>query len=192
MAISRLSTYSVKNNLKKYNFLKDSSIPPVYSGQSVSGGTGYTNESNQWSNTYDSSIAKSSSTFEWSCSNQGTYYGGNQSGSLGGTAGFGYTLNSGNPIPPGTYSYSGTHYLYWDAGGDSHDGMPLWVTTSSKKELIVMTKRLPDAKNTQITKSGTFTLYTTDVVRLVWHVYDGSSATAMGGRVYDFVVNKIA
>lgn len=167
------------------------SVTPTYTGQTVTGGSGYTNESAQWTNSGDSSITTSGS-FQWTCSNQGDYYGGNQTIAAGGTAGFGYTLNNGNPLPAGTYSYSGSHYLYWDSGGDSHDGMPLWAVTPTAKSLIVNTVRPPDAKNTQITKTGTFTLSSPQTVRLVWNVYDGSSATSMGGRVYNFTVTKTA
>ena len=167
------------------------SVTPTYTGQTVTGGAGYTNESAQWTNSGDSSVTTTGS-FQWTCSNQGDYYGGNQSSGAGGTAGFGYTLNNGNPLAAGTYSYSGSHYLYWDGGGDSHDGMPLWAVTPTAKSLIVNTVRQPDAKNTQITKTGTFTLASPQTVRLVWNVYDGSSATAMGGRVYNFTVTKTA
>jgi len=70
--------------------------------------------------------------------------------------------------------------------------MPLWAVTSSAKSLIVNTVRPPDAVNTQLTKTGTFTVASSTPVSLYWEVYDGSSATAMGGRVYNFTVTKTA
>jgi hypothetical protein len=164
-----------------------------YVGETVTGGSaGYTNNTFPFANNSDSSLTLSNTACQWTCSDQGTYYGGQQTNVLGGTASFKIALNGGLALPSGTYSYSGSHYLFWNAGGDSHDGMPLWAVTSSAKSLIVNTVRPPDAVNTQITKTGTFTVASSTPVSLYWEVYDGSSATAMGGRVYNFTVTKTA
>ena len=165
----------------------------AYTGETVTGGAaGYINNAFPFANNADTSLTLSNTPCEWACSNQGSYYGGQQTYSLGGTASFRISLNGGLNLPAGTYSYSGTHYLFWDVGGDSHDGMPLWAVTSTEKNLIVNTVRPPDNRNAQITKTGTFTVASSTPVSLYWEIYDGSSATSMGGRVYDFTVTKTA
>ena len=161
-----------------------------YTGESVSGGSGYTNVNTVW--TDNTSSLSTTGTPSWTCSNQGSYYGGAAGYSLGGTASFKYTLNNGNPIPAGTYSYSGTQYLFWDSGGSSHDGMDCYAVGTSSKSLIVHSQNPGDPLNTQITKTGTFTVASSQVVYLNWQIYDGSSATSMGGRVYNFTVTKTA
>ncbi len=169
------------------------SVTPSYTGETVTGGSGYTNMSTYWqTNTPGNTSLATGGTPQWSCSNQGSYYGGSQSNSAGGTASFKYTLNGGNPLPAGTYSYSGLQYLSWDSGGVSHDGMYLWAVTPSEKKTIVNSISPPDSLNSQITKTGTFTLSSPSTVYLNWEIYDGSSATAMGGRVYNFTVTKTA
>ena len=166
------------------------SVTPQYTGQTVSGGSGYVNVTTVW--TDNTSSLSTTGTPSWTCSDQGTYYGGAAGFSLGGTASFKYTLNNGNPIPAGTYSYSGTQYLFWDSGGASHDGMDCYAVGTSSKSLIVHSQNPGDPMNTQITKTGTFTISSPQVVYLNWQIYDGSSATSMGGRVYNFTVTKTA
>ena len=165
------------------------SVTPLYTGQTVTGGSGYQNLNFLWA---DNTTLATSGTPSWSCSDQGTYYGGSAGFTQGGTAHFKYTLNGGNPIPAGTYSYSGVQYLYWNSGGVSHDGMDCWAVGTSSKSLIVHSQNPGDALNTQITKTGTFTISSSQVVYLSWQIYDGSSATDMGGRVYNFTVTKTA
>lgn len=165
------------------------SVTPLYTGQTVTGGSGYQNLNFLWA---DNTTLATSGTPSWTCSDQGTYYGGSAGFTQGGTAHFKYTLNGGNPIPAGTYSYSGVQYLYWNSGGVSHDGMDCWAVGTSSKSLIVHSQNPGDALNTQITKTGTFTISSPQVVYLSWQIYDGSSATDMGGRVYNFTVTKTA
>jgi hypothetical protein len=193
VAISRFKTSSVAQGLPKYQKLWDGVSVGPYIGQTVTGGNGYTNMSTTWSNpTSGNTSITTGGAPNWTCSNQGSYYGGAQSYSGGGTASFKYTLNNGNPLPAGTYSYSGTQYLFWDAGGVSHDGMYLWAVTPTEKKTIVNSVSPPDSLNTNLTKTGTFTLSSAQTVYLNWEIYDGSGATSMGGRVYNFTITKTA
>lgn len=188
MAVSRFSDSTIISGFPKYQ-----SFTRQYTGETVSGGNGYSNMSTYWSViTAGNTSLTTGGTPQWSCSNQGSYYGGSQSIGAGGTASFRYTLNGGLALPAGTYSYSGTQYLEWSSGGVSHDGMYLWAVTSTEKKTIVNSVSPPDSLNTNLTKTGTFTLSSPDTVYLNWEIYDGSSATAMGGRVYGFTVAKIA
>lgn len=164
-----------------------------YIGQTVNGGSaGYLNNTNPFNNISDSSLTLSSTPCSWTCSDQGTFYGGAQTFAGGGAASFRFSLNNGNALPAGTYSYSGTQYLFWQSGGVSHDGMYLWAVTPSQKISIVNSISPPDSLNTQITKTGSFTLSSSTTVNLWWDIYDGSTATSMGGRVYNFTITKTA
>jgi hypothetical protein len=70
--------------------------------------------------------------------------------------------------------------------------MECFAVGTSSKSLVVRSQNPGDPMNTQITKTGTFTVSSSQVVYLNWQVYDGSSATSMGGRVYNFTVTKTA
>jgi hypothetical protein len=156
--------------------------------QTYTGGDGWVSELGQpWASGDDGTITKATGQTVWSnlLTNQGTYYGGSQTTSGGGIGIMTLLLNDGKPLPAGKYRVDAVVQLEWASGGDSHDGMYMWaVSGSGSKERILQAVRPPDQSNTELTKSGQFTIGSDTTVTLWIQIADGSSASAMGGRVY--------
>jgi hypothetical protein len=162
--------------------------------QVYNGGDGWVSELGQpWLSGDDGTTQKATGQTVWSnlLTNQGSYYGGTQTGAGGGVGIMSLTLNNGKPLPPGDYRVDAVVQLDWQSGGDSHDGMYMWAANNvGSKERVLQAVRQPDPVNTQITKSGAFSIGQEVIVTLWVQIYDGSSATAMGGRVYSVRVSQ--
>jgi len=185
MGISKFSKTSVTTRTQA---LRSSIGTNLKYLQTYTGGAGWVSELGQpWASGDDGTTTKATGQTIWSSnlSNQGTYYGGSQTTSGGGVGIMTLLLNNGVPLPAGRYRVDAVVQLDWASGGDSHDGMYMWaVLGSNSKERVLQAVRPPDQSNTELTKSGQFTLGSATTVTLWIQIADGSSATAMGGRVY--------
>jgi hypothetical protein len=185
MAISKFSKNTVAT---RFQSLRSSLGSNTKYLQSYIGGDGWVSDLGQpWLNDNDGTTNRNTGQTVWSSllTNQGTYYGGTQTGSGGGVGIMTLALNNGKPLPAGFYRVDATVQLDWASGGDSHDGMYVWAATGAlSKERVFQAVRQPDPVNTQIQKSGNFYIGQETTVTLWVQIYDGSSATAMGGRVY--------
>lgn len=185
MGISKFSKTSIATKTQSLRSAVGSTAKYL---QTYTGGEGWVSESGQpWANDNDGSVTKATGQTVWSnlLTNQGTYYGGTQTGAGGGTGIMTLALNNGNPLPAGFYRIDAIVQLDWASGGDSHDGMYMWAVAGGvSKERVLQAVRLPDPVNTEITKSGNFYIGSSTTVTLWVQIADGSSATAMGGRVY--------
>ncbi len=194
MAITKFSNSSVLNGFPKYRKLV---FPlPEYSGETVSGGNNnYQNQPSlgDFTNGGDNSLNRNSNSGNaWSnlCSNQGSYYGGIQTTSGGGYSIIQYPLNNGNALSAGGYKVNATVYLDLNNQNTSHDGIYLYAVTPTKK-FIMQSCNVPNyTRDTQINIAGSFALSTSETVKLEWQTYDGSSAWAMGIRIYGFTVTR--
>jgi len=156
--------------------------------QVYNGGDGWVSELGQpWANGDSGDLNKATGQTVWSnlLTNQGSYYGGSQTISGGGTGIMTLALNNGKALPAGFYRVDSVVQLEWASGGDSHDGMYMWaVNGAGTKERVLQAVRPPDQSNTQLTKSGMFYIGQETTVTLWIQIADGSSASSMGGRVY--------
>lgn len=135
MAISRFSNSSIANGFPKYQKFWDGSAG-LYTGETQSGGAGYSNTGLQpfsYATRADTSLTRDASGTLWTGSNQGTYFGGIQSVSLGGAGNWHISLNNGNAVPAGTYNFTATVYLDLNNQNTSHDGGYFWLVTPTKK-----------------------------------------------------------
>lgn len=182
MAISRASSSTI-NSISN----RSQSISDVNKGIDLfySGGSGWINESVYYTETFSATLVNTSAV-SWNGSNQGSYFGGSQSTGGGGVGAWSLTINNGNPLPPGLYLTEVVMQLDLNSPS-SHDGMEIFAvnTTSFTKERIARAANtVPDPTGTQLTKGGSFYLANGGVVKIFCQVYDGSSAYAMGGRIY--------
>jgi hypothetical protein len=195
MAISRFKTSSVAQGLPKYQKFWDGTAGQ-YTGETQSGGSGYSNTGLQpfsYNNRTDTSLTRDTGSTIFNGSNQGAYFGGIQSVSLGGAGCWHISLNNGNPVPAGTYSFSATVYLDLNNQNTSHDGGYFWLVTPTKKYWLGQKTTPPDARDTQLTLSTSGLVITaSETMKFESNYYDGSSGWAMGGRNYGFTITKTA
>ena len=195
MAISRFSNSSIANGFPKYQKFWDGSAG-LYTGETQSGGAGYSNTGLQpfsYATRADTSLTRDASGTLWTGSNQGTYFGGIQSVSLGGAGNWHISLNNGNAVPAGTYNFTATVYLDLNNQNTSHDGGYFWLVTPTKKYYLGQKTVAPDARDTQITLTANGIVVTaTETMKFESNYYDGSSGWAMGGRNYGFTITKVA
>jgi hypothetical protein len=186
MAISRASTSNLNSISTRSLNISDSNkgVDLFYSG-----GSGWINESFFYTEGYSSTTTVTAAT-NWNGSNQGTYFGGSQSTGAGGTGSWSYTINNGVALPAGLYLTEVVMQLDLNSPS-SHDGMEIWAinTTTFTKEMIARASNPnPDATGTQLTKGGSFYLANPGVIKIFCQVYDGSTAYAMGGRIYSISI----
>lgn len=194
MAISKLSNSSIANGFPKYF---DQTFPaPEYTGETVSGGNStYQNQPSlgDWTNSWTNDLTRNSNSGNtWSnlCSNQGAYYGGIQSTSGGGYSIIQYPLNGGNALPAGGYKVLCDTYLDLNNQNTTHDGIYFYAVTPTRKFPLMSVVVPPYNRDTQIQMAGSFALPSSETVKLEWITYDGSSAWAMGIRIYGFTVTR--
>ena len=172
------------------------SVTPQYSGETQSGGAGYSNTGVgpfTYANRADSSLTRDSASSNFNGSNQGSYFGGLQSVQLGGTGCWAIPLNNGNTVPAGTYNFTATVYLDLNNQNTSHDGGYFWLVTPTKKYFLGQKTVPSDARDTQLTLTANNIVVTAaETMKFESNYYDGSSAWAMGGRNYGFTITKVA
>jgi hypothetical protein len=172
------------------------SVTPQYSGETQSGGSGYSNTGVgpfTYANRADSSLTRDSASSNFNGSNQGSYFGGLQSVQLGGTGCWAIPLNNGNTVPAGTYNFTATVYLDLNNQNTSHDGGYFWLVTPTKKYFLGQKTVPSDARDTQLTLTANNIVVTAgETMKFESNYYDGSSAWAMGGRNYGFTITKVA
>ena len=194
MSVSKFSNSTIVNGFPKYY---DQTFPPsVYSGESVSGGNSkFENQPSlgEFNQSWTNALTRNSNSGNlWSnlCSNQGSYYGGIQTAAAGGYSIIQYPLNDGNPLNAGGYKVLCTTYLDLNNQNTSHDGIYFYAVTPTGKFPLITAQTPPFTRDTQIQIAGSFALSTDQTVKLEWQTYDGSSAWAMGIRIYGFTVTR--
>jgi hypothetical protein len=182
MAISRASASNIKSISSRFQNVSDANKGI---NLSYSGGSGWVTESVYYSAQHLSTLTEAPST-AWNGSNQGSYFGGSQTTGSSGVGSWSLTINNGNVLPAGLYLTECVMQLDLNSPS-SHDGFEIFAinTTSFTKERIARAGNpTPDSTGVQLTKTGSFYLASDGVVKIFCQVYDGSTAYAMGGRIY--------